>query len=475
MLGLERGLHWLHEKFFIQMKPATILLTTLSLGIVAAHAKVAIAPRAHIKIETGYSQDEETFDLKPVLRPAVNDAAAKATFKVIGGKADPNSANISVLNDGKIPKNSDDPSANFFFAQGTEMGRISVDLGKTISVGSIATYSWHSGNRAPQKYGIYGSKGIGEDFVAEPAPEADPTKAGWVLIAAVDTSSNAGGQHGVSVGGVRGVLGDFRHLLFDVYPTNDSGSNSNTFWSEIDVVEAKAPGLVRYEPPAQPTSPKPGTYVCKDGKYSIVLDSSASPDLMPWFGDKIIPIMLEWYPKVAELISIPGKTPAAPKTFYIQLKEGDIIEGRSGIPGYASGDRIVVSSDFMRSEKDGEAAGCLIHEMVHIVQFGKKGAAQGVPVWFFEGATDYIRWFLFEPEKNGAVIRDPDAVKYDDSYRTTANFIDFVIRKYDKDLLAKIHIAIHDKYDKDLWEKWTGKPVEELEQEWKKAARRGNR
>jgi hypothetical protein len=107
--------------------------------------------------------------------------------------------------------------------------------------------------------------------------------------------------------------------------------------------------------------------------------------------------------------------------------------------------------------------------MVHIVQFGAgRRAHRSVPAWFLEGATDYIRWFLFEPEKNGATIRQPDRVRHNDSYRVTANFFDWVIRNHSPDLLAKAHVAIHKGYSDDLWEQWTGKPVAELEAAWKK-------
>lgn len=220
--------------------------------------------------------------------------------------------------------------------------------------------------------------------------------------------------------------------------------------------------------PAQNQQAKKIITEFKSRGVRITLDSTASPDLLPWFRKTAIPAMLKWYPKVVKLIVVPGETPPAPTAFQIELREGQIIPGHDGIPGFASGDRIVVSSKFMREQMEGEALGCLIHEMVHIVQFGAgQRAHQSVPSWFYEGATDYIRWFLFEPEKKGAVIRNPDLVRYNDSYRVTANFMDWVMRNYTEDLLAKSHIAIHKGYSDALWEEWTGKPVTELEAEWK--------
>ncbi|MGA0845069.1 MAG: basic secretory protein-like protein [Luteolibacter sp.] len=178
--------------------------------------------------------------------------------------------------------------------------------------------------------------------------------------------------------------------------------------------------------------------------------------------------MLKWYPQIVKMIVIPGETPPAPASFHIDLREGQIIPGVEGIPGFSSGNRIVVSSEFMRNQMHGEALGCLIHEMVHIVQFGSgQRPHHSVPSWFYEGATDYVRWFQFEPEKNGAAINNPDEVHYNDSYRVTANFMDWVIRNHAADLLAKAHGAIHKGYSDELWEKWTGRSVLQLEAEWK--------
>ncbi|MCW1886169.1 basic secretory family protein [Luteolibacter flavescens] len=428
----------------------------------AAAPLLADVPEA--KVETGHSASDAGFKFDSILPPATNDAATGAKFTVVSGTMDPNSGGLAVLNDGKIPSGDDEPRANFFFAgQG---GRLALDLGKDVDIASLATYSWHSGERSAQNYKLYAAAGDAK----APAAGEDPATVGWVEVATVQTPADRTGQHGVTISSKKeGALGKYRHLLFDIKPNQDPRGFGNTFFSEIDVVEAGGPELTRYKAPEKQLT----TFETEGGEFKIILDSTASPDLLPWFKEKAIPALQEWYPKVAHLIVIPGKTPEAPKTFRIELREGQIIPGRDGIPGYASGEQIVVSSKFMRDQKDGEALGCLIHEMVHIVQFGSgKRAARGVPVWFFEGATDYIRWYLFEPERNGTVIRNPDAVKYDDSYRTTANFMEWVMRTYTKDLIQKAHIAIHEGYSKDLWQTWTGKPVEELEKEWKEDLRK---
>jgi Glycosyl hydrolases family 43/Peptidase of plants and bacteria len=269
---------------------------------------------------------------------------------------------------------------------------------------------------------------------------------------------------------------DTWHIVYHRRPLGERDGNHRV--TCIDRMEFDENGLIR---PVRITVEGPGAGISAKGEapekiktmfegegIRIMLDSTASPDLLPWFQDKAIPAMLEWYPRIVKMIAIPGETPPTPTAFHIELREGQIMPGRDGIPGFASGNRIVVSSKFMRDQMQGESLGCLIHEMVHIVQFGSgQHAHHSAPSWFLEGATDYIRWFHFEPEKNGAVIGSPDHARYNDSYRVTANFMDWVIRNHSKDLLAKAHIAIHKGYSDDLWEKWTGKPLAELEAEWK--------
>jgi hypothetical protein len=130
----------------------------------------------------------------------------------------------------------------------------------------------------------------------------------------------------------------------------------------------------------------------------------------------------------------------------------------------------------MRAQQKGEAIGAGIHEVVHVVQFGGNGEGNGrgkrrPPSWVTEGVADYIRWFLYEPESKGAEIttRNVSRAKYDDSYRTTANFFDWVIKNHEKDLMRKLNVATHEGYSEDLWKQWTGKTVQELGADWKKA------
>lgn len=422
---------------------------------------------AEVVIQTGHSLEDAAFKLDPVPAPALDDAAAGATFKIIGGMADANSPNgLAVLHDGRMPANGDAPGDNFFFARVTPQGRLLIDLGKLIDLKSMATYSWHQGGRGPQNYTLYAADGSAAGFKAEPGLETDPEKAGWTLLGKVDTAGKGQGQHAVEFSaGKDRTLGKNRYLLMETRPNQDPSGFGQTFWSEIDVIDAAAPEVKRIK-----VERLLDTYQTDDGKYTFIVDSTQSPDLREWFGKKAVPAVKAWYPKIVELIAVPGFD--SPSKMTLRLQEGTIMPGNRGVPAYASGGNIVVSSDFLRTQEKGEAVGCVIHEIVHIAQSSdwRRGGRRGlVPGWVTEGVADYIRWFLFEPESRGAVIRNPGQAKYNASYRTTANFFDWVVRHHVKDLPRKLNATYATGYNNGLWREWTGKTVEELEADWKKS------
>jgi hypothetical protein len=114
------------------------------------------------------------------------------------------------------------------------------------------------------------------------------------------------------------------------------------------------------------------------------------------------------------------------------------------------------------------------------------GRNRGNTGWLTEGIPDYIRWFLYEPQTQGAGaayiqgridstakrgrVYEP---KYNDSYRISANFLNFVTTTYDRHIVTKLNDALRQgKYYDDIWADNTGKTVEELNQEWAARVRR---
>jgi len=444
-------------------------------AILTCAALLAASPAllAAAEVTKGFGPSDSGFKLDPVLPPALDDAAAKATFSIIDGQKDGASPDLAVLNDGKMPVGEDQPSANFFFANGSAGGRIGVDLGSVIDVAGVATYSWHRQGRGPQVYKLYAADGKAKDFNAAPKNGTDPKTCGWVLLAEVDTrpkTGNGGGQHAAEVSNKnRKPLGEFRHLLFDVSRTSDD-SFGNTFFSEVDVLDAKQSDVQRIKPLEKIVK----NYKSKDGKFRYIIDSTKAPALTEWSEKELLPVIEEWYPKLVEMLPSDGYRAPDQVTFEYRDDMG-------GTPAYAAGNRIALSAPWFPGQLKREAKGCVVHEMGHVVQNYWRARQtnrqpKDTPGWVTEGICDYIRWFLFEPQSNGAHVRDVGQAKYDASYRITGNFLDWVIKEKDKDLLKKLNASAREgKYEEKLWKDWTGKTVQELGDEWKKAVEEGKR
>ena len=163
--------------------PAAFILGAICLAFpLAAQAEVKVI------VERNANGDAAPgFKFKNVPQPTKLDAAEKGIFTLVDGQRDINGGDLTKLHDGRLPREEDQPSGNFFFRPGTAGGRIQIDLGSNITIRQINTYSWHPGTRAPQVYRLYGSDGSPPGFMAEPKRDTNPEACGWKLIAKVDT------------------------------------------------------------------------------------------------------------------------------------------------------------------------------------------------------------------------------------------------------------------------------------------------
>lgn len=387
---------------------------------------------------------------------AKSDAAAGAKVTIVASEADRNSAGVEKLIDGSGARRADQPRENFFFRDGTDGGRILLDLGRRIDVDAVNTYSWHPGERGPQVYRLFGHGGSGEEQDAPSPTSDDLEREGWRLLATVDTrgegQGDEGGQYGVSNFDSDGPMGRFRYLLFDVKRTSE-GPFGNTFYSEIDVIGA------------EPPEPTDGVAVVEaaDGKYEITIDTTGSPDLTEWARNELAPVVVAWYPKIVEMLPSDGYE--APRRFTITIS--DEIEGVAA----ASGTSIRCNGNWYRRNLEGEARGATVHELVHVVQqYGRARRPNRPPGWLVEGIADYIRWFLYEPESRGAEItaRNIDRARHDASYRVSANFLNWVATKHGEEIPKKLNAALREgTYREELWRELTGQGVEELGAAWR--------
>jgi hypothetical protein len=437
---------------------------------------LAMTAQAEVKISTARnSSDNATarYRFGDVPSPAKNDAAATAKFTLVDGARDGNGGELANLRDGRLPGESDQPSENFFFAQNTEGGRLLIDLTHAIEIKQVNTYSWHPGSRGPQVYKLYASDGQAEGFKAEPKKDTDPDKCGWKLIASIDTrpkEGDEGGQYGVSISDSSGALGKYRYLLFDIARTEARDPFGNTFYSEIDVIDRNAsPEVAASSEEVKPVPPITKSFSADGGKYHFTINATAAPDLMEWADTELRPVVQEWYPKIVAMLPSEGWQPTTNVT--IRFRDN------MTVPASAGGGNINCNAVWFRKELKREARGSVVHEMVHIVQNYRGGRRTDtnttrMPGWLVEGIPDYIRWFLYEPQTKGAEISKGRLAnaKHDASYRVTGNFLNWVTTKYDTNLVMKLNAAGRQgKYSEEIWKTLTGKTVQELGADWKKA------
>lgn len=419
---------------------------------------------AEVQVEIARSELTSDFAFPNVPAPASNDAGADAIWSIVDGTKDSNSPDIDVLHDGRIPDSHDQPSANFFFRAGTKGGRIRVDLKKTISVQRIGTYSWHREDRAPQVYDIYGADDTTKNLRLDPPANVPPQSCGWKLIAKVDSRSkatNSFGQHAVAITDSTGALGNYRYLLFDIDVTETRDPYGNTFFSEIDIIDADGPELQFVKPATSERVIK--TFQTDDARFQFAIDMTLAPDLTKWTDEKLIPTIVEWYPKIVELF--PSKDFHAKRAVRFRYRD-DMGE----FPAWAAGNEVSLNAPWFRREKDREALGAVVHELVHVVQ--EYPRTNPPPKWLVEGIPDYVRWFRYEPDSRGAAItpRNLKEARYDASYRISANFLNWVSENSRDDFVSRLNAAIREgRYKEDLWKELTGKPLTELGGEWKSA------
>ncbi len=410
-----------------------------------------------------------SFSFSKVPGPVKRDAAEKAVFSLVDGQGDLNGGELSKLNDGRLPREEDQPGENFFFRAGSAGGRILADLGSVQPVRQVNTYSWHGGSRGPQVYRLYASDGGAPGFVREPGRGTDPESCGWKRVASVDTrpqDGQPGGQYGVSIRDSADPLGRFRYLLFDVARTEGEDPFGNTFYGEIDVIAGNSETV-----PITTETVRPITrgFEAGGGAYHFTLDTTLAPDLTEWADTKLRPVVQEWYPKIVAML--PGDGFQARTNVIIRFRED-----MGGTPASAGGRFVNCNAGWFRTELRREALGSVVHELVHIVQAyggGRRGNrnATRIPGWLVEGIPDYIRWFLYEPQTKGAeiTVRNLSRARHDASYRISANFLNWASMTYDANLVRTLNAAGRaGTYREEIWKEATGKSLTELADEWKR-------
>ena len=192
----------------------------------------------------------------------------------------------------------------------------------------------------------------------------------------------------------------------------------------LDVVDADAP-----PPTAVPGGGGPRivrSFEADGGRYRFTVDATAAPDLVPWVEAKLEPVVQQWYPKLVGMLPSPGYQARTNLTLRFRDDLG-------GTPASAGGARVNLNRAWFRQELEGEALGAVVHELVHAVQ-------------------------------------DYDPARYDASYRISGNFLDWITRTYDAEIVGELNAAAREgRYAEALWKERTGRTLPELGTEWRDA------
>ena len=247
----------------------------------------------------------------------------------------------------------------------------------------------------------------------------------------------------------------------------------STFLQQIASLLVVSASACAQTPPTTPEPPKQIVEQAEmEGGYRFTVETTEAPDLTDWAHRELVPALQKWYPLIVQML--PSEGFSAPKTFSVTFTER-----YKGVAA-TSGNRIEGAPGWYRGQLKGEAVGSMVHELVHVAQqYGRarRPDAERPPGWLIEGIPDYIRWYLFEPQSKGCEISPKRAAsaRYDGSYRVSANFLNYVVGKYDKDIFKELNSAMREgRYTGEIWKTRTGHSVEELAEEWKKFLEAGS-
>lgn len=190
-------------------------------------------------------------------------------------------------------------------------------------------------------------------------------------------------------------------------------------------------------------------------EFTVVCDDA--PQLREWT-EAAARLCEQWYDALHAALGADGMTSADRVTLTLSKDYQGVAQ--------AGGGQILGSVAWFAAHPDDQ--GALIHETVHIVQDYTNYGTPRAPAWLVEGLDDYIRFFVYEPGKAGPV--PPQQARYDASYRITATFLDYLVRTYDKDLVAKLDRELRQgTYRPAFFRRVTGKSAAALNDDWRRS------
>ena len=200
----------------------------------------------------------------------------------------------------------------------------------------------------------------------------------------------------------------------------------------------------------------PATAPTTEPVLHVTVDTSKYPQ-MAAEAETLKATVVAEFPRLCRELASPGFTPDDRLT---------MVFANIGPPAYTTGgpDGPVMTLDVKWMTKHPDDLGIVVHEETHAVQAYRRGHTPG---WVTEGIADYTRWFVFEPVAKRPHPTQPKA-NYNDSYRTTAAFLNWCQTTYDKDLVLKLNAVCRaGQYTEAFWQQTTGHPLADLGAQWK--------
>lgn len=187
-------------------------------------------------------------------------------------------------------------------------------------------------------------------------------------------------------------------------------------------------------------------------RLTVTVDAEAVPALRPW-ADDARDLMLEWHPRIANLLPSPGFEPQRALKVRIRLSNEGVADAAAGT--------INVSSGWI--EKHPEDIGLIIHEMTHLIQ----AYPSPQPLWLTEGIADYVRRVAYEGRALDWFPKPKVERGYQQSYNVAAGFLFWLERDQAPGIVNRLNRAMREgKYSPKLFEDQTGKPLDALWREY---------
>lgn len=189
----------------------------------------------------------------------------------------------------------------------------------------------------------------------------------------------------------------------------------------------------------------------------VRLDVSQVPDLKDW-GVDAAHLILEWHPRICNLLPTKGITP--PREITLR-----IVQSNEGVAA-TSGNVITVSSHWI--EKHPEDIGLTIHELVHVIQ----GYPNADSWWITEGIADYIRRVVYEGQPRRFFPIPQKDQGYQQGYNTAAGFLFWLETERAPGIVNRLNTALRTgTYDESLFQEQTKQSLDELWADYRQTAR----